>query len=646
MAASIRASSGDSRGPQHSPRPKGRDAKDTLCRNVTIYGHCRYEDKGCAFNHDPAKLQGMPSQVDSLKRRLNVESPTFTPSSLANNGGFAKSTTISPKAASAAPFTPKGAAASIITPTINPEPVPAAPEWSVPDIPEFVPQSYDTMQMGDGKAVVNPYDPFVTSTTPIPEIAAATPHPAQINPYAPDVANMGGTAFFQAPATFTQPLQYHLYAPLGPHRENLLAYQRTAHDFFISDNLREELQRKSEASHQLLPNSTLPQLEHFHSLVPLDTTNQKSATIFGYPSWVYKANSSKDGNLYALRRLEGYRLTNEKAIRSVQAWKRVNNGNVVTLHDAFTTRVFGDSSLVFVTDYHPLSKTLAEHHFGSPQRFQGRVAAAHVPEQILWSYIVQIANALKAIHGTGLAARLLDPSKILLTSKNRIRLNACGVLDVVQFGSQVPIQDLQREDLAQLGRLLLCLASNNPAALHTMPKALEYISRSYSPTLKDCVFWLLDTSPNQPKDLDRLFNGLTSKFVAAYDNSLHFSDHLTSELNRELENARILRLMMKLNFINERPEFEHDRQWSETGDRYYLKLFRDYVFHQVDAQGNPAVDLAHVLACLNKLDAGIDEKISLISRDEQNCFIVSYKELKRGVEAAFQDLLKAGRRGP
>ena len=22
------------------------NAKDTLCRNVTIYGHCRYEDKG------------------------------------------------------------------------------------------------------------------------------------------------------------------------------------------------------------------------------------------------------------------------------------------------------------------------------------------------------------------------------------------------------------------------------------------------------------------------------------------------------------------------------------------------------------------------------------------------------------------------
>ncbi|KAJ9616636.1 Peroxisomal membrane protein PAS20 [Cladophialophora chaetospira] len=27
------------------------NAKDTLCRNVTIYGKCRYEDKGCRYNH-------------------------------------------------------------------------------------------------------------------------------------------------------------------------------------------------------------------------------------------------------------------------------------------------------------------------------------------------------------------------------------------------------------------------------------------------------------------------------------------------------------------------------------------------------------------------------------------------------------------
>lgn len=73
--------------------------------------------------------------------------------------------------------------------------------------------------------------------------------------------------------------------------------------------------------------------------------------------------------------------------------------------------------------------------------------------------------------------------------------------------------------------------------------------------------------------------------------------------------------------------FDHDPNWSETSERYVLKLFRDYVFHQTDAQGKPVTDLSHVLMCLNKLDAGLDEKIMLVSRDEQTCIIVSYAEV-------------------
>lgn len=78
-------------------------------------------------------------------------------------------------------------------------------------------------------------------------------------------------------------------------------------------------------------------------------------------------------------------------------------------------------------------------------------------------------------------------------------------------------------------------------------------------------------------------------------------DSLESELCKELENARIVRLIAKLGFINERPEFGMDPHWSETGDRYLLKLFRDYVFHQVDSHGHPVVDMAHVISCLNKV---------------------------------------------
>ena len=44
-----------------------------------------------------------------------------------------------------------------------------------------------------------------------------------------------------------------------------------------------------------------------------------------------------------------------------------------------------------------------------------------------------------------------------------------------------------------------------------------------------------------------------------------------------------------------------DVAWSETGDRYMLKLFRDYLFHQTSSNGAPWIDLAHIVQCLNKV---------------------------------------------
>lgn len=119
---------------------------------------------------------------------------------------------------------------------------------------------------------------------------------------------------------------------------------------------------------------------------------------------------------------------------------------------------------------------------------------------------------------------------------------------------------------------------------------------------------------------------------------LSYTDDLEDDLSKEYENGRLFRLLVKLGFINERPEFDLDPSWSETGDRYLLKLFRDYVFHQVYEDGSPVVDFGHVVECLNKLDVGAPEKITLMSRDEQSILIVSYKDLKRCVEEAFKEL--------
>lgn len=42
-------------------------------------------------------------------------------------------------------------------------------------------------------------------------------------------------------------------------------------------------------------------------------------------------------------------------------------------------------------------------------------------------------------------------------------------------------------------------------------------------------------------------------------------------------------------------------QWSETGDYYLLKLFRDFVFHQCNEDGAPVIDWGHIVECLNKV---------------------------------------------
>ncbi|KAG6180354.1 hypothetical protein E4U27_002819 [Claviceps purpurea] len=645
--AALRFASSDLRRPAgSSPRPKGRaENRETLCRNVLIYGHCRYEDQGCTFSHEQNKNNA--NHTDLSRKALNVESPSFTPSSLQNS---AKKATFSTQAANAPTFTPKGLAVSPAAKTDAETALfnPAA-------IREFTPRFELTAQAttngsSQGQDGTVNYDPF--SMAAVGQTLPGT----HFNPYADEHAMASASAgYFPASGAFApplQPLQHHLYAPIGPHRDDLMPYHRVAHDFFLPDKLREEMQKKSEAALQIMPNSQLPQMENYHSLVPLDTTHRKNANIFGYPSWIYKAVSSKTGNLYCLRRLEGFRLTNEHAIRSVKEWRKIDNANVVTIHDAFTARAFGDSSLIFVQEYHPLSKTLAEAHLvanpasctGQGTRFQAKTP---VPETVLWGYISQIANALKSIHSLNLAARCIDVTKIILTDKNRIRLNACSILDVVQFEVRRPVQELQQDDFVQFGRTMLCLATTVlPAQLTNLNASIEQMSRSYSVELRDTIIWLLTPAqPSGSKGIEEFIRGVAGHIISTLDQSQHQADELNAELFRELENGRIARLLVKLGTINERQEFDGDRAWSENGERYMLKLFRDYVFHQVDSNGNPTLDMGHMLRCLNRLDAGTDDKICLTSRDEQTSFVVSYKELKKQLANAFGELQKSSKSG-
>ncbi|KAJ3170528.1 PAB-dependent poly(A)-specific ribonuclease subunit 3 [Geranomyces variabilis] len=636
--------------PHKTPPRNG--AKQRMCRNIVIHGFCKFENKGCEYSHDAGK-SGSASRTGSAspegKSKLRVDSPVFTPT-----GSVTTASAASEAAMQFAAKVAESQAASGMNSAYY-DPSAGAHQQSRHHQPQHLHHPPPHSQPYE---IQNPYayygDPSLQQSispemgldTAVRRMSLGAGHVTdpQQAAYGSQQHNVALDPYYaQQQLAPRQPLQYHLYTTPLPHISNLHPHQKTIHSFFLSDHVREELQRKSEAAQQVLDPSSpefhrLPaEIHTYHSFYPLDVHRDRSLKVFGYPTWVYKALWSVDGKPYVLRRIEGFRLTNEAAMSSIEGWRRIRHSNIVSVREAFTTKAFGDNSLVFVYDYHPLSTTLATKYFsgsgGGPTAPGGGV-----PEKSLWSFITQLASALKTIHSAGLAACIIEPSKILITGKNRIRLNCCGIFDMLSFDSGKSISQYQQEDLLHFGQLIVALACGSLHAIHNLPKSIDHIVRHNSIDLKNVILYLL-SKPSSYKSVDDVVTMIGPRILHEINSAHHNNDQLEGALTRELENGRLVRLLCKLGSINERPEYAGDRTWSETGDRYLLKLFRDYVFHQVDEDGRPIVDMAHVLQCLNKLDAGVDEKVMLTSRDENSCLIVSYKELRSCVESTFQELL-------
>src|ERR1700755_3340334 len=107
-----------------------------------------------------------------------------------------------------------------------------------------------------------------------------------------------------------------------------------------------------------------------------------------------------------------------------------------SIHDSFLRRQLSVSrpfpislsqnfpALVVAYTYHPSAQTLYDAHIKprGPAFVHGRLQAAQafVPERTLWSYIIQIAGAMKAAHDQGLPVRMIDVTKVIVTGRNRV----------------------------------------------------------------------------------------------------------------------------------------------------------------------------------------------------------------------------------
>lgn len=423
------------------------------------------------------------------------------------------------------------------------------------------------------------------------------------------------------------PLQYQMYAP-SPYRlrmKPLEPHERSSDDFSLPLNLRKELEDRNEATLQILASSSLPEFVHvYHSLLPLDFgKGSKETKLWGHPAFRYKAISHTDGRAYCLLRVDNFEMTteNEHALQIINKWKRVQCASVVGVFEAFTTLAFakmkgnsGDSkeksstssgttpqrcsqqSLVVVYEWHALSKPLAS--LPDPN------------EQVLWNLAAQIFSAVQAIHRRGLLCKgILDEHFVLLQGHDRVRLGSIGARDVLQPEAEGE----QSDDYRQLGQMLQRLS--RPVVT--------------SSQFNGFVDALIAGNEERSSQL------LTPQLFKAFDSAYQQIDHLEDSLALELQNGRLVRLLAKLEFV-----LNHKEALDPRDPNYILVLFRQYVFKQYFEGGKPSLNLAHALAALNKLDAGIDENVLLVSGDAKTRMIVSYKELKHMFSSAFEQMIK------
>ncbi|KAL1517974.1 hypothetical protein ABEB36_001667 [Hypothenemus hampei] len=351
--------------------------------------------------------------------------------------------------------------------------------------------------------------------------------------------NVGGTTYFYQYHTAPEPNgeSQQEQTPTSSSTEYTPYPGKSDNSLFMSDELRNDILNKNmltllQPDPSQYPN--LPQeVDSYHELYPLEPISNQvlHKAHLGYQASMYKATHIKTGVHYCLRRIHSFRLQNTKFMSVVEMWKKLNHSNIVQLKEVFTTKAFGDNSMVFVYSYHPGSETLLNKHFSidqpgyldpfnndkstpMPYSYQKTNILRHqqnnkLPEPLIWNYIIQLTSALRLVHSNALACRSLDPTKIILTSKNRLRLSCLAVMDVVLHDSNSAINHLalvhhyQQEDLTALGKLVLALACKSTVAVQreNISTALDIVSRTYTVDLRNLIMYLLTNQRRSVTDL-------------------------------------------------------------------------------------------------------------------------------------------------
>lgn len=341
---------------------------------------------------------------------------------------------------------------------------------------------------------------------------------------------------------------------------------------------------------------------------------QQQRSSFGYPTSLFRVTSTTDGNLYCLRRMDSVRCVSHKIAQTVMhrwlsnAMGRDRNTasigggfdhpGVVRWYKCFLSQ----RAVFFVHHYHVGAATLKERFFDNVR--EGGGGSVPLPESLIWSCLTQLVSAIVAVHASSLAVRTLQLNHILCTQegcnammavvgpyglpKIRLRINCVGIVDVLEFEARKSLEELQLEDMRALGCLLLSMTTGTEVTVNDvyrnnsqqqqlmiLGQYLGFVRQNYSRDLHSLIESLLNPSM-PPPGIRAVATNMAVRAFEEMDGAHSCIDEMHGSLSGIYESGRALRLMLKLAFVNERPEFGIDKNWSESGDCYILKLFRDF----------------------------------------------------------------------
>jgi PAB-dependent poly(A)-specific ribonuclease subunit 3 len=423
-------------------------------------------------------------------------------------------------------------------------------------------------------------------------------------------------------------------------------------DLFMAQHLRSKFQQAPAGTSR---NTTVAssKFHHYTAITNIDAKAIESSLHRSLVTQVLRTTNRFNGKHVIIRRVVDAPAKDADCVAVIERLKHFRHPNLVPLHSITPTTEFVLGSHDTIMEYRMIKRAKsAQEAFFTPRGLTSAPSAmqiaasgggiegpsmgvpSDITEGLLWSIACQLIGLIRAFHDVGVPLRGLHLSKLMwLDVLGRIYFTGLGLMDVAEpLSYPLPQPQLEmhmKHDIQHLGLVLLQLATQSPSINLVDGRAALQRSHRFSTTFLNLVAVCLEASV----DINSLCRGLGERMSIEVGHQEGNADFLLSECAKEVHNGRLMRLMIKLNFVLESQDAS---EYADASDRFTLKLFSQYIFNQIDEQNRPRVDWGHVYHSLNKLDCGSDELLQLISQDASTVLVVSYRDIRTMLDKAFE----------